>query len=109
MSELNLPSPLGERAYWVISSVPPYIKGAIIGLILSDAYLRLFKSCVNARLEFKQSTANSGCFWYVFCLLSPIIQAKPNYYTGILKGVPYYGIELWTPCLPILREYYDLW
>ena len=62
-SHVGIKFTVAERAYWVISNVPPYIKGTIIGLILSDAYLRLFKKGVNARLEFKQSTANSGYFW----------------------------------------------
>jgi hypothetical protein len=37
-SHVGIKFTVAERAYWVISSVPPYIKGAIIGLILSDAY-----------------------------------------------------------------------
>jgi len=98
-SHVGIKFTVAERAYWVISSVPPYIKGAIIGLILSDAYLRLFKSCVNARLEFKQSTANSGYFWYVFCLLSPIISAIPNWGSSVCKGTQCFSLILRTPSL----------
>jgi len=72
-----------ERAYWVTSNVPSYLKGAIIGLLISDAYIRIVKGGVNAYLQFCQSVKNSKYFWFVFSLLGPIIQALPKY--SILK------------------------
>jgi hypothetical protein len=106
-SHVGIKFTVAERAYWVILNVPPYIKGTIIGLILSDAYLPLLKRGVNTRLEFKQSTANSGYFWFVFNILSPIFQ--PIFNTSVRKGTQCFSNQLWTSCLPFLREYHDLW
>lgn len=64
-----------------IIQIPPYILGVIIGLILSDAWLRLPGSAhKNARLEFEQGLINFPYFWFVFTILSPFCSSKnsPN-------------------------------
>jgi hypothetical protein len=71
--------------------LPPYVKGILVGLILSDAWLQ-FASLTNktpARLGFKQGILNFPYFWYVFSLFSKTIYtsgyvkaARPSVYTG---------------------------
>ena len=107
-SHVGIKFTVAERAYWVILNVPPYIQGIVVGLILSDACLRITKGSVNAHLKFNQSTKHFEYFWFVYRLLSPIIQAIPLYYTGTRKDVPFYGIELYTPNLPFLTVLKDL-
>jgi len=107
-SHVGIKFTVAERAYWVISNVPPYIQGIVVGLILSDACLRISKGSVNAFLKFNQSTKHFEYFWFVYRLLSPIIKVIPLYYTGTRKDVPFYGIEFNTPNLPFLIVLKDL-
>jgi hypothetical protein len=53
--------------------LPPYVKGILVGLILSDAWFQ-FASLTNknARLGFKQGILHFPYFWYVFTLLGYI-------------------------------------
>lgn len=53
--------------------LPPYVKGILVGLILSDAWFQ-FASLTNknARLGFKQAILHFPYFWYVFTLLGYI-------------------------------------
>jgi hypothetical protein len=45
-------------------SLPPYVKGIIVGLILSDAWLILAHSrAKNSRLGLQQSFSHFGYFW----------------------------------------------
>lgn len=44
----------------------PYIKGVVVGLILSDGWLIVNNTSINARLGFFQSVAHSGYFRFVF-------------------------------------------
>jgi LAGLIDADG DNA endonuclease family len=49
----------------------PFIKGVLVGLILSDAWVGFSSQrSKNARLQLEQSTKNSQYFWYVFNILS---------------------------------------
>jgi len=64
--------------------------------------LALQKGRLNAHLEFSQSTKNSGYFWFVFNLLSPIIQTKPYFNTSVRKGTQCFSYILRTPSLPFL-------
>jgi LAGLIDADG DNA endonuclease family len=61
----------------------PYQYSVIIGLILSDAWLRFAsKRSKNALLGFKQSEAKSQYFVFVFTLLSHYCSSYPLVVTG---------------------------
>jgi LAGLIDADG DNA endonuclease family len=65
--------------------VPSYLKGVIVGLILSEAHLRITKTSINARLEFGQSINNIVYFYLVFKLINIIMLP----FLGILNLVTY--------------------
>lgn len=48
----------------------PYIKGVVVGLILSDGWLIVNNTSINARLGFSQSVAHSVYFRFVFFYLA---------------------------------------
>jgi len=48
----------------------PYTKGVVVGLILSDGWLIVNNTSINARLGFSQSVAHSGYFRFVFSSLA---------------------------------------
>ena len=67
-----------ERNVWILSYVPEYLLGVIVGLILSDASLqKTTKRAINARLIFGQSTKHIAYFSQVFWLLAPLCIAIP--------------------------------
>jgi hypothetical protein len=97
-----------ERASWTTSNVPSYLLGVIVGLVLSDGYLRCMKGRVNARLEFVQSIKNLPFFSYVFWLIAPICQSLPYITSSIRKGVFLSDVHIQTRALPFLTEVYLL-
>jgi hypothetical protein len=50
-------------------SIPPYLSGIIVGLLLSDAWLQLANTGGQARLGMKQSLARSEYLLSVFFML----------------------------------------
>lgn len=88
---------------------PPYQKGIIIGLILSDAPLRFAsKTSKNALLVFKQSLSHSEYVWFVFNLLSHYCSSSPKLTTGIRSGKRYWGLQFFTRSMPCITELYYL-
>jgi hypothetical protein len=60
-----------QRAFYVLSNLPPHIRGILIGLLLSDAWLSFSnRAAKNAILGFEQSTKYPGLFMLVFSKLS---------------------------------------
>jgi hypothetical protein len=89
--------------------LPPHQKSVIVGLILSDGYLRFASANhKNARFEFKQSLAHSRYVWFVFNLLSHYCSSYPNLTSGITKGNRFYGLQFSTRALPCFTELYYL-
>jgi hypothetical protein len=51
-------------------AIPSIVKGIVVGLLLSDAWLQKGNATGQPRLGFKQSLGHSGYFFQVFFLLS---------------------------------------
>jgi len=86
----------------------PYITGVIVGLLLSDGWLALYKGNKHARLGFKQSTIHNSYFWSVFTMLAHYCNSYPNLTVSIVKGLPYFGVQLQTRSLPCFTELHSL-
>lgn len=81
----NISSTVGvkyTRTHLAMVRLAPYQCSVIIGLILSDGWLRIGKRRKNALLGFKQSYAKSQYFWFVFTLLSHYCSRYPLLITG---------------------------
>lgn len=91
-------------------SLPPYIKGVIVGLLLSDAWLHysVSKGSKNCRLGFQQSLSHFGYFWHVFTLLAHFCKALPYFRARSRHGVINYSLSLQTRSLPCFTELYSL-
>ena len=88
--------------------MPPYVRGVIVGLLLSDAYLRFSTSrSKNARLGLTQSCTNSGYLWFVFSILSHYCYSYPVYRKRSRLGKLYF-VEFTTRSLSCLTELYHL-
>ena len=79
-----------------ITHISLYVRGVIVGLILSDAYIRFpsLKS-KNARLEFTQSLAHFDYFWHIFLILSPYCSSYPIKRDRIRFGKYTFGLCRW--------------
>lgn len=87
--------------------MPSYVRGVIIGLLLSDGYLRFSSSrSKNARLRIEQSQNNSGYLWFVFYILIHYCSCYPVYRKRTRLGKINYSLELATRTLPCLTELY---
>jgi hypothetical protein len=81
----------------------PYIKGVIVGLVLSDGYLGIVKGGKNARLEFIQSTKHFQYLWFVFHLLSHYCSSLPRLTSSIKSGVQSFRVQFHTRSLALQR------
>lgn len=89
--------------------LPPYQDSVIVGLILSDAWLRLSnKRSTNALLGFQQSLARSDYVWFVFSIISHYCNIITRLNSGIKAGKRFYGLQLETRALPCFTELYSL-
>jgi len=80
----------------------PYLKGIIVGLILSDAGLRLCNPrSKNCRLGFQQTFEHFDYFWHVFTKLSYVCISMPKLYIRRINGTIYYALDLYTPSSPL--------
>jgi len=87
----------------------PYIKGVIVGLILSDGWLTIAsKSTKNARLGFKQSLGHFEYLWSVFTLLSHYCSSLPHLTTGVRANARFFGLGFFTRCLPCFTDLHSL-
>jgi len=92
-----------------IIKLPPYQLSVIIGLVLSDGWLRIAtKGSINALLGFKQSLARSDYVWYVFSILSPYCNLMPRLTGGVRGGKRFYGLQIETRSLLCFTELYHL-
>ena len=57
--------------------LPPYQYSIIIGLVLSDAWLRIKPRGKIAILGFQQSASHSEYLWFVYILLSHYCSSYP--------------------------------
>jgi len=89
---------------------PSFIHGIIIGVLLSDGWVRLQQKnrSINGCLHFKQSVAHSQYVWFVFNILSHYCPSLPFLVTGTRAGVRNYGLEFYTRSLPCITEIYHL-
>src|SRR5436305_7228948 len=91
-----------ERAAWVIASVPPYLLGVIVGLILSDGGLQYRGG--HARLQFQQSMSHFPYFMFVWNFLAPLCQGMFKFGTSMRLGTLCYFVKFSTRGLPFLTE-----
>lgn len=89
--------------------LPPYQKSVIIGLILSDGWLRFpSKTSKSANLGLKQSVAHSDYVWFVFSLLSHYCDNLPLYRLEKRGEKSHLSVEIVTRALPCFNELYFL-
>ena len=85
-----------------------YTKDVVVGLILSDGWLIVNNSSINARLGFSQSVANSKYFWFVFsslahyCFSWPIVRNRERLNKQNIE------LQFFTRSMPYLTEIYVL-
>ena len=88
---------------------PAYQKSVIVGLILSDAWLRFAsKRHKNALLGFAQSGAHSKYFYFVFWSLAHYCSSFPLVRIRNRFGKTTIGLQLETRSLPCFTELYYL-
>jgi len=107
-TSFNIRWSAAERAAWVIDRVPPYLLDVIVGLILSDGYLRITRKSVNALLFFQQSMSHFPYFYKAFWLCAPLCQGMFRIYTHTVKGTVCYAVRFHTRALPFLTELHTL-
>jgi len=86
----------------------PYIKGALVGLILGDMWIQKRKPTWNARLGFERSMIHFDYFWRVFILLSHYCGSFPYFRHHVRKGISSYDIAFQTRALPCFTELYHI-
>jgi len=108
----NLSSTVGvkfTRTQLSIVRLPLHIKSIMVGLILSDAWVRFDnKTCKNALLGFSQSGANSQYFWFVFLILSHYCPSYPLLRIRSRLGKKTIGLQFKTRTMPCLTEIHSL-
>jgi len=110
----NLASSVGlpqfNKMVMSMISLPPMIKGMVIGLLLGDAWV-IFgnaKLSKNARLGFAQSFSHFPYFWQVFTGLAPYCFSYPALRIRMRFGILTTGLEFFTRSLPCFTELYFL-
>lgn len=89
--------------------LPINIRGVIVGLILSDGWLRFaYKRSRNVLLGFKQSSIHSEYVWFVFNLLSHYCSSYPCLKSNGIKGNGHYAWEFSTRTMPCFTELFYL-
>ena len=89
--------------------LPPYQKSVIIGLLLSDGWLRFAsKTNNNAHLGFQQSLTHSAYVLFVFNILSHYCSKGPRLKSDVRSGNRLYSLGFWTRGLPCFTELYQL-
>lgn len=97
------------RTQLAMVRLAPYQYSVIIGLILSDAWVRFSsKGSKNALLGFKQSEAKSQYFWFVLTLLTHYCSSYPLVITGSRLGKKTIGLQLETRSMPCITALHSL-
>lgn len=108
----NLTSTVGvkfTRTQLAMVQLAPYQYSVIIGLLLSDGWLRFAsKTNKNALLGFKQSLSHSQYVLFVFNILAHYCSSSPRLTSGIRAGNRFYGLEFFTRSMPCLTELHSL-
>jgi len=86
----------------------PYQYSVIIGLLLSDGWLRFTSRSKNALLGFTQSAAHGEYFWFVFFSLSHYCSSYPRVKIGSRLGKETIGLEFSTRLMPCLTKLHSL-
>ena len=98
-----------SRTELAMVKLPINIRGVIVGLILSDGWLRFaYKRSTNALLGFKQSSIHSEYVWFVFNLLSHYCSSYPCLKSNGIKGNGHYALEFSTRTMPCFTELFYL-
>jgi len=107
----NLTSTVGirfSRTQLAIIKLPPLQYAVIIGIILSDGALSIYKTNKNAVLGFEQSAAHSEYLLFVFTLLSHYCASYPVCRIRYRTILANYSIYFRTRSLPCLTELHSL-
>lgn len=108
----NLTSTVGvkfTRTQLAMVQLAPYQYSVIIGLLLSDGWLRFAsKTNKNALLGFKQSLSHSQYVLFVFNILAHYCSSSPRLTSGIRAGNRFYGLEFFTRSMPCRTELHSL-
>lgn len=109
---INLASTVGEKFSkneLDMLKLPPYERSVIIGLVLSDGWLRLpAVRSKNALLGFLQSGGNAKYFFFVFFSISHYCSSYPKLKIRSRFGKQNISWELNTRAMPCLTELYSL-
>lgn len=97
-------------------NIPAFQYSVIIGLILSDAGLRLTNTIPkynkinnrNARLEFGQAFAKYDYFMHVFSIIGHYSSSFPKLRRGERKGTPTFWLAFQTRSLPCFTQLYHM-
>jgi len=108
----NLTSTVGiklKKEQLAIVQLASFQKSVIIGLVLSDGWLRFASSrSKNALLGFKQSLDHSQYILFVFNILSHYCSSSPHIIISIGAEKRYYGLEFFTRSMACLTELHSL-
>ena len=89
--------------------LPPYQFGAVVGLLLSDAWLTFgISKSKNARLGLKQSYTNKEYLYFIFLILAHYCNSFPVYNKTRRKSSVNHFLVFTTRSLPCFTELYHL-
>lgn len=89
--------------------LPVYIRSIMVGLILSDAWIKFSsKTSKNALLGFAQSQVNSKYFLFVFFSLNHYCSSYPLITVKNRSGAKIIGLQFETRSMPCITELYSL-
>ena len=91
----------------ILLKLTPRVKSIIIGLILSDAWIKK-KGHWNTRIGFKQSIINFPYLWYIYSELGYLCSGLPMSAKTITRGKKFYSVYLQTRQLACLNEIFNL-
>ena len=91
-----------------IIKLPWHIQSIMVGIILSDAWLKLSKRSKNALLGFAQSNINSKYLWSVFFSLSHYCSSYPKIKVRNRLGTNTTESQFETRSMPCITELYLL-
>jgi len=86
--------------------LPSYIKGVIVGLLLSDAWLNMGNPGGQARLGLKQSLKHAGYLLSVFFMLAHYFKSYPKFGLAKLKGKVFPYLTISSRSLACFTELY---
>ena len=89
-----------------IVKLPWHIQSIMVGILLSDAWLKISKRSKNALLGFAQSQMNSKYFWSVFFSLSHYCSSYPKIKVRNRLGTNTIESQFETRSMPCITELY---